>query len=77
MKTLKSLAIVATLVVVGSSVAVAQTGPTTGGQQPVAGGAAGATKVITPSHHKFKHHRMYMSTTPHKHKHMKPAPTQG
>jgi hypothetical protein len=75
MKTLKSLAIVATLVVVSGSVAVAQNA--TGSQQPVAGGAAGGTKVMTPSHHKFKHHRMYMSTTPHKHKHMKQAPTQG
>ena len=67
---MKSLAIVIALLVGGVSLAVAQNAPATGG-------AAGGTKVITPSHHKFKHHRMYMSTTPHKHKYMKQAPTQG
>jgi hypothetical protein len=71
---MKSLAIVIALLVGGVSLAVAQNGPPT---PPATGGAAAGTKVITPSHHKFKHHRMYMSTTPHKHKYMKQAPTQG
>jgi hypothetical protein len=75
MKTLKSLAIVAAMIAVGSAAAVAQNGPATGGQQPVAGGAAGGPKLgTTPSPHKFRHHKMYMSTTPQKHKHMKTAP---
>jgi hypothetical protein len=74
---MKGLAIVAALLIGGASLAMAQNGPATGGQRPVAGGAAGGPKLTTPSHHKFKHHRMYMSTTPHKHKHMKQAPTQG
>ena len=41
MTTLKSLPVVATLLVAGTSLAIAQNGPPTGGQRPVAGGANG------------------------------------
>jgi hypothetical protein len=41
MTTLKSLTIVAALLVSGTSLAMAQNGPATGGQPPVAGGAGG------------------------------------
>jgi hypothetical protein len=41
MTMLKSLPIVAVLLAGGTSLAVAQNGPATGGQPPVAGGAAG------------------------------------
>jgi hypothetical protein len=39
--TLKSLTIVAALLAGGTSLAMAQNGPATGGEHPVAGGAAG------------------------------------
>ena len=41
MTTLKSLIIVSALLIGGASLAVAQNGPATGGQLPVASGAAG------------------------------------
>jgi hypothetical protein len=41
MTTLKTLAIVAALLAGGTSLALAQNGPPTGGQTPVAGGANG------------------------------------
>jgi hypothetical protein len=41
MTTLKILTIVAALLAGGTSLAIAQNGPPTGGQHPVAGGAAG------------------------------------
>jgi hypothetical protein len=41
MTTLKSLTIVAALLAGGTSLAMAQNGPATGGEHPVAGGAAG------------------------------------
>jgi hypothetical protein len=41
MTTLKTLAIVAVLLASGTSLAIAQNGPATGGQRPVAGGASG------------------------------------
>jgi hypothetical protein len=41
MTTLKTLTIVAALLVSGTSLAMAQNGPATGGQSPVAGGANG------------------------------------
>jgi hypothetical protein len=41
MITLKSLTIVATVLAGGTSLAMAQNGPATGGQPPVAGGAGG------------------------------------
>jgi hypothetical protein len=66
----KGLAIVAALLVGGASVAMAQSGPATGGYPPVAGGAAGNPAVpgpnvraTTPSHKATKHHKkMYMSS---------------
>jgi hypothetical protein len=39
--TLKTLTIVAALLAAGTSLAMAQNGPATGGQRPVAGGANG------------------------------------
>ena len=41
MTTLKTLAVVAALLAGGTSLAMAQNGPATGGQRPVAGGANG------------------------------------
>ena len=41
MPTLKNLATVAVLLIGGTSLAIAQNGPPTGGQRPVAGGANG------------------------------------
>jgi hypothetical protein len=41
MTTLKTLAIMAALLAGGTSLAMAQNGPATGGQPPVAGGAGG------------------------------------
>jgi len=41
MTALKTLAIVAALLAGGTSLALAQNGPATGGEHPVAGGAAG------------------------------------
>jgi len=61
MTILKKLAIAAAMIVIASSVAVAQTVP-------------GAPIGKTPSPHKHKHYKMHMRTTPHAHKHMK---TQG
>jgi hypothetical protein len=45
MTTLKTLTIVAALLAGGSSLAMAQNGPPTGGQLPVAGGAGGAVPL--------------------------------
>ncbi|MGN6749726.1 MAG: hypothetical protein ACTHJS_14145, partial [Xanthobacteraceae bacterium] len=61
MITVKSLAIVA-LLVGGTSLAIAQNGPSTGGQPPVAGGAAGnpaapGPQAGTKSHHATAHHK--------------------
>ena len=64
MTTIKSLAIIA-LLVGGTSLAMAQSGPATGGEPPVAGGAAGNPAVPGPNlqtgsraHHGTRHHRM-------------------
>jgi hypothetical protein len=74
----KGLAIVAALLVGGASLAMAQSGPATGGYPPVAGGAAGnpaapgipsvyGATAPTPSHHATRHHnRIYMSARSHK-----------
>jgi hypothetical protein len=75
MTTVKSLAIIA-LLIGGASLAVAQNGPATGGQPPIAGGAAGnsatpgpSLQKATPSHHATRHHkRMYMSAKGSHHK---------
>jgi hypothetical protein len=90
MTTVKSLAIIA-LLVGGTSLAMAQNGPATGGEPPVAGGAGGnpaATgKHVRAFHHPFLHRRVYMQAAPsshmkkapssHNHKHiqMNPAPS--
>ena len=60
MKTLKNLAIIATVLVAGASMAIAQNGPATGGQS-TAGSAAGASGAPAP----FETH---------KHKQVKQAP---
>jgi len=89
MTTVKSLAIIA-LLVGGTSLTMAQNGPATGGEPPVAGGAGGnpaaAGTNLRPFYHPFLHRRMYMQAVPsghqtapssHKHKHIKmnPAPS--
>jgi hypothetical protein len=63
MTTVKSLAILV-LLVGGTSLAMAQSGPATGGEPPVAGGAAGNPAVPGPnlkagtkSHAATKHHK--------------------
>jgi hypothetical protein len=61
MTILKSLTIVAVLLAGGASLAMAQNGPATGGEHPVAGGAAGGG----PIHHHgygyrhYRHHHRY------------------
>jgi hypothetical protein len=78
MTALKSLTILAALVVGGISLAIAQSGPPTGGQPPVAGGAAGNPAAPGPGFLRsaappaqtaaVKHHKkMYMSTKHRKH----------
>jgi hypothetical protein len=77
MTTVKSLAIIA-LLVGGTSLAMAQSGPATGAQPPVAGGAAGNPaapgsniQTSTRSHHAMKHHKnMHMAAKSHQHKKM-------
>ena len=61
MTTVKGLAILA-LLVGSTSLAMAQSGPATGGEPPVAGGAAGNPAVPGPnastkSHATTKHHK--------------------
>jgi len=78
---MKGLAIVAALLVGGASLAMAQSGPATGGYPPVAGGTAGNPAVpgpnlqaTTPSRHATKHHKkMYMSAKSHKGSKLTPA----
>jgi hypothetical protein len=76
MTTLKMM-IVSALLVGGASLAVAQNGPATGGQAPVAGGAAGNPAAPVPAasipartarHHGTRHHRMYMMSANRAHK---------
>ena len=84
MTTLKSLMMVGALLVGGASLAVAQNGPATGGQAPVAGGgavgnpAAPSTKASMPDrtvrHHGTRHHRMYMMAVNRTHKGSKLTP---
>ena len=62
MTTLKNLIIIATLLVAGASLAIAQNGPATGGQPP-AGTAAGNPGTPKPS-----------AKSTHKHKQVKQAP---
>ena len=72
MTALKSLTILAALIVGGTSVAIAQNGPATGGQPPAgvrAGpylqSAAAPAQTTAVRHHKNK--KMYMSTKHRKH----------
>ena len=83
MTTLKSLMMVSALLLGGASLAVAQNGPATGGQAPVAGGAAGnsvasgtaaSIPARTARHHGTRHHRMYMMTVNRTHKGSKLTP---
>ena len=83
MTTLKSLTIVSALLMGGASLAVAQNGPATGGQPPIAGGAAGNTAAGGPAasipartarHHGTRHHRMYMMSVNRTHKGSKLTP---
>ena len=70
MTPLKTPTIVTALLAGGVSLAMAQSGPATGGYPPVAGGSAGNPAVpgpnlraATPSHHAARHHKkLYMST---------------
>jgi hypothetical protein len=56
MTTLKGFAIVAALLVGGISLAMAQNGPATGGEHPVAGGAAGGGPAYGYHHRHFYNH---------------------
>jgi hypothetical protein len=63
MSTLKGFAIVAALLVGGISIAMAQNGLPTGGEHPVAGGAAGG-----PGYGYYHHQHLYNYYRPH-HRH--------
>ena len=62
MPSLKNLAIIATPLIAGTSLAIAQNGPTTGGQPP-AGTVAGTSGAPAPS-----------AKSTHKHKQVKQTP---
>ena len=72
--------VLSALLVGGASLAVAQNGPATGSQAPVAGGAAGNPAASgniparTARHHGTRHHRMYMMTVNRTHKGSKLTP---
>jgi hypothetical protein len=55
MTALKTLTIVAALVAGGTSLAIAQNGPATGGEHPVAGGAAGGGYGYGYGHRHYRH----------------------
>jgi hypothetical protein len=63
MTILKSLIVAAALLAGGSSLAIAQNGPATGGEHPVAGGAAGGGYGYGYGHRHYRHlygyHRPY------------------
>jgi hypothetical protein len=58
MTTLKTLTIVAALLAGGASLAIAQNGPATGGEHPVAGGAAGGPGY-GHHHYRYRHYHHY------------------
>jgi hypothetical protein len=65
MTTLKTLTIVAALLAGGASLAMAQNGPATGGEHPVAGGAAGG-----PGYgYGYRHYRHLYAYSPYRHHH--------
>jgi hypothetical protein len=83
MTTLKTLIVVTALVANGTSLVVAQNGPPTSGQLPVAGSASGTpaapdlasgTSTRTAHHHGTKHHRMYLMSVNRTHKGSKLTP---
>ena len=57
MTTLKTLTIVAALLAGGASLAIAQNGPATGGEHPMAGGAAGGPGY--GHHYRYRHYHLY------------------
>jgi hypothetical protein len=64
MTILKSLIVAAALLAGGISLAVAQNGPATGGEHPVAGGAAGGGPGYGYRHH---HRHLYSYHRPYRH----------
>ena len=83
MATLKTLIVVTALLANGTSLVMAQNGPPTSGQLPVAGGAAGnpaapdlasGTSTRTARHHGTRHHRIYMISVNRTHKGSKLTP---
>ena len=73
---MKKVLVLSALLWGGASLAVAQNGPATDGQAPVAGGAAAAASIParTARHHGTRHHRMYMMTVNRTHKGSKLTP---
>jgi len=60
MTILKSVMVAAVLLAGGSSLAIAQNGPATGGEHPVAGGAAGGGYGYGHGYrHLYAYHRSY------------------
>jgi len=66
MTTLKSFTIVATLLVGGISLAIAQNGPAMGGEHPVAGGAAGGGGAYDRF---YRHSHGHLYNYWHRHRH--------
>ena len=70
MTTLKHLMIVAALLAGGTSLAMAQNGPATGGEHPVAGGAAGGPAYGHVHRYGYGHRHLYGQYRPyHRHWH--------
>jgi hypothetical protein len=67
MTTLKTLTIVAALLAGGASLAIAQNGPATGGEHPVAGGAAGGPGYGYYGYRPYRH--LYGYYRPYRHYH--------
>jgi hypothetical protein len=67
MTILKSFTIVAALLVGGISLAMAQNGPATGGEHPVAGGAAGGGG---PYDRFYRHSHGHLYNYWHRHRHL-------
>ena len=83
MTTLKTLIVATALLAAETSPVLAQNGPPTTDQSPVAGGAAGSPaapgrasgiSTRTAHHHGTKHHRMYMMSVNRTHKGSKLTP---
>jgi hypothetical protein len=83
MTVLKTLIVVTASLAAGTSLVLAQNGPSTGGPLPVAGGAAGSpaaprsvsgASTRTAHHHGIKHHRVYMMSVNRTHKGSKLTP---